>query len=229
MQINRRKDGVETRNRILEVSCKLFAKNGFRNTIHEEICRLANVNTGSINYHFQSKENLYVESWRMAFQQSISKHPIDGGISPDAPVEERLRGRILSLMHRISDPQNMEFEIVYKEMANPTGLLEEVIREAMEPIKKDMQSLVRELLGDKASEMDIQLCEMSIVGQCFNPVVMVKNREKYHKPAAIPPFPLDIDIETMADHVFRFSMAGMREICRGLEGGMYGQAALSSV
>ncbi len=216
MDKGRRKDGVETRSRILEVSCRLFAEKGFRNTIHEEICRLADVNIGAVNYHFHSKENLYVESWRMAFQQSLKKHPIDGGVPKEASPEERLRGRILSIMRRISDPDCVEFEIVHKEMANPTGLLKEVIRESIEPLKKDMQALVRELIGKKAMPRDVQLCEMSIMGQCFNPVVMHKRRNGQKGPG-LGPKPLDMDIETIADHIVSFSLAGIREVRKMIE------------
>ncbi|MFZ2656438.1 MAG: CerR family C-terminal domain-containing protein [Victivallales bacterium] len=212
----RRKDGIETRAKILEVASRLFAEKGFHNTIHEEICRLAEVNIGAINYHFQSKENLYVESWRIAFQQSLKKHPLDGGISKDAPAEERFRGRISSIIHRISDPENMEFEMVHKEMANPTGLLAEVMRESLEPLREDMQSIVRELLGEKATDKEIQLCEMSIMGQCFNPAVMHKRRKDQHKNGFCPK-PLDLDIETIAAHVIGFSLAGIREVRSQLE------------
>ncbi len=208
-----RRDSGETRRRILEVSSRLFAEKGYRNTVHEEICRLAEVNIGAINYHFRSKENLYAEAWRQAFRQSFEKHPVDGGVSPGAPSEERLRGRILSFMRRMSDPENIEFEIVHKEMANPTGFLAEAMEELLGPLRKDLLSLVRELLGHEATERDVQMCEMSIMGQCFNPVVMRRHRRD----------PLfnedrngihDIDIETMADHVVRFSLAGIAEVRR---------------
>jgi len=207
----RRKDGVETRARILEVAGRLFAEKGFRNTIHEEICRLADVNIGAINYHFRSKENLYVEAWKMAFRQSLEKHPVDGGVPPGTPPEERFRGRILSFMRRMSDPENIEFEIVHKEMATPTGFLAGAMRESLDPLRKETQSLVRELLGGKATEKDVQLCEMSIMGQCFNPAVLHKRRKGQNK-NRFGPKPLDFDIETIADHVVSFSLAGIREM-----------------
>ena len=50
--------GVETRNHIIEVSKKLFYAQGFKNTKFAEICETAGVNSGTLAYHFQSKENL---------------------------------------------------------------------------------------------------------------------------------------------------------------------------
>ncbi len=212
--MNNRRNGDETRRIILEVSSRLFAEKGYRDTVHEEICRLANVNIGAINYHFRSKEKLYAEAWRQAFRQSLEKHPVDGGVSPDAPAEERLRSRILSIMRRMSDPENIEFEIIHKEMANPTGLLAEVMRESLDPLRADIQSIVRELIGKEASEIEVHLCEMSILGQCFNPLVM----QMRHRNSLLPEDKFkspDFDIETIATHVARFSMAGIMEIRSG--------------
>ena len=48
-----RKDGEETRQRILRVASMLFAEKGYRNTTHEQICRMAKINSAAINYHFQ--------------------------------------------------------------------------------------------------------------------------------------------------------------------------------
>lgn len=214
--MSRRKDGNETKSRILEVAGRLFAEKGYDKTIHEEICRLADVNIGAINYHFQSKENLYREAWRHAFHESIAKHPIDGGVPKDATPIEKLRGHILSFMHRIADPENIEFDIMYRDMANPSGFLSEAVQKTMPPLRDNMRAIISELLGGKASERDLQLCEMSIMGQCFNPIIMDKHFKKLRSgsPDSIP---TDFDIESMADHIIRFSMAGLKEIRRQIE------------
>jgi len=84
---------------------------------------MAEANTAAANYHFGDKETLYVESRRFAFEQSLRTYPPDGGVPGDAPLEERLRGRILAIMRRVIDPRSHELDIICKETANPTGLL----------------------------------------------------------------------------------------------------------
>lgn len=207
-----RKNGETTRQRILDVATRLFAGKGYRDTVHEEICRLARVNIAAINYHFRSKENLYIEAWRQAFRLSLAKHPLAGGVAADASAPDRFRGRIRSLLRRMSDPENTEFAIVHKEMANPTGLLAEVMKESLEPLRQDMRTLVRELLGAGATDTAVQLCEMSIMGQCMNPIVMHMHRQGTAFPGG-PPLPDTglpaLSIETLAEHVVQFSLAGM--------------------
>ncbi len=213
-----RKDGEETRQKILRVAGMLFAEKGYRNTTHEQICRTAKVNAAAINYHFRKKESLYVEAWRMSFNNLLKKHPADGGVSPDATAAERLHGRILSIMRRVSDPENKVFDIINREMSNPTGLLTDVIHESILPVRTGIESIVREMLGKKAAGKDVLLCQMSIMSQCFHPI-MARHR-KIMKPKECNESSLhDLDIEKMADHVTSFSIDGIKGVRKRLEKG----------
>ncbi len=208
-----RSDGVKTKSLLLEAACEIFAAKGFWEATIGEICGKARANMAAVNYHFGGKEALYVESWRHAFNRSLKAYPPDGGVAPDAPAEERLRGRILSFMRRISDPQSHAFDIVHKEMANPTGLLTGILQESLEPVFRDLSALVRELLGEAATEKEVRLCQMSIRAQCFGP--MLRERRRRLAPPgkpSVPVEPLLEDVETFADHVTRFSLAGIREM-----------------
>lgn len=49
---------------LLESAGELFAKKGFAGTSIREIATKAGVNVAAVNYHFQSKENLYAEVFR---------------------------------------------------------------------------------------------------------------------------------------------------------------------
>ncbi len=214
MKKKQRKDAQETRQRLLSAAAEVFARRGYWETTHAEICQKARANTAAVNYHFGSKENLYVESWKYAFEKSVEAHPPEGGIAPEAPVQERLRGRILAFMQRIADPNNCEIEIMHKEMANPTGLLTQTVHEKIEQMRQGMQSIVRELLGDRASERQISLCVMSLVGQCFGP--MLHLRRARMTPGAPRPAgpPFGFGVEELADHVMQFSLAGIQGIRR---------------
>ena len=141
-------------------------------------------------------------------------------IQPDAPVERRLRGRVLSLIGRMVDPDSHEFAIVHKEHANPTGLLAEVMRESIEPILRQMGLIVRELLGPKASDRQVELCQMTIMAQCFHIMVHERHRKVFCQLRPLPgPRPFDFTVEAMADHIVRFSLAGIREMRRQIEAG----------
>lgn len=215
-----RSDGRDTRHNLLVSACEVFATRGFQEATIAEICRKAKVNIAAANYHFGGKDTLYVESWRYAFDKSLKTYPPDGGVSFDAPVQARLRGWILSIMQRILDPESHDLDIVYKELSTPTGLLAGPMQESMEPIFRGLNSIIRELLGDRATEQHIRLCQMSIRAQCFGPLIR-ERRRKMVTQGPLPPGPAPIldDVETLADHVTRFSLAGIREIRDRIERG----------
>lgn len=52
---------VDTKEKILEVARVLFADKGFDGTSVRDIAKAAEVNVASVNYHFDSKENLFHE------------------------------------------------------------------------------------------------------------------------------------------------------------------------
>ncbi|MFZ0035127.1 MAG: CerR family C-terminal domain-containing protein [Sedimentisphaerales bacterium] len=215
-----KKQDICTRERLLEGACEIFAKKGYRDATVADICERAGANVAAVNYHFGDKETLYVDAWRLAFHKSLEAYPPDGGIPSDAPAEERFRGRIFAAMQRFAYPKNYEFEIMLKELTTPTGLLTEAMQESIEPFRREFGCIVRELLGEHASEQQVQLCRMSVMAQCFN----LTFRERYRK--ALPETGIKTDlpadnlkIEEIADHITRFSLAGIREIRRQIETG----------
>lgn len=207
-----RSDTRETQQRLLDAASKVFAEKGFWEASNADICKKAQVNTAAISYHFGGKDQLYVAAWKHAFAQSMQAYPPDGGVAAPAPAQDRLRGRVLAMMQRIADPDNYEVEIMLKEIANPTGILTEAIRQVLEPMHQHTRAIVQELLGNKVDEPQINLCVMSVMSQCFGPMLRLRQTRKESPSAPPSPLPLALDIEELADHIIQFSLAGIREI-----------------
>jgi TetR/AcrR family transcriptional regulator, regulator of cefoperazone and chloramphenicol sensitivity len=205
-----KKGSEKTCNNLLAVASEIFAEKGYRDTTIAEISRRAGTNVASVNYHFGDKETLYRESWRRSFLESVKAHPPDGGVSDDAPPKVRLRGQVSALLRRIADENNREFLIVQKELANPTGLLEEVIHEEIRPLQERMRAVIRELLGANIPERLVQFCEISVISQCINPMV-VRSGRKGKREHEIDHPGID-DIEAYSRHIIEFSLAGIAAI-----------------
>ena len=214
-----RADGQETRLRLLEAASMVFAEKGFWETTNADICKKAKVNTAGVNYHFGSKEELYVEAWKYSFEESLKKHPPDGGIPFEAPAQERLRGRILSFMQRVTDPKTYELQITHKEMACPTGLLKGVLRSSIEPLNNGFKSVVAELLGKNASEQQVNFCYMNVLDMCFGVGLHIhRSRMLRNKRKNVINFSQK-NVEAYANHVVQFSLAGIRGISKETEKG----------
>ena len=105
-----------------------------------------------------------------------------------------------------------------KEFANPTGLLEEVMQKEIRPLHERTRAVIRELLGPHIPDMRVQFCEISIISQCLNPMVVRRGQTGKREPKKDRP---EIeDIEAYADHVVKFSLGGIDVIRReGLKEG----------
>ncbi len=207
-----------TKERILQAAGSLFGEKGLFGTRVREICSRAEVNLASVNYHFRSKAELYCEVWKRSVELADSLYPIDGGISRDASAEERLRGSVGSFIGRMTDRKNLYnfHRIRLMEMVNPTGLLDESLREMIEAKRGQMMEILRGLVGPGAPVELIRLCHMSIISQCLmvNPI----KRDRGIKP--LIQFS-ERDIEELTEHVIRFSLGGIRAVC-GVEGMSFG-------
>ena len=76
------------------------------------------------------------------------------------------------------------------------------------------KAVIRELLGEWATEQQVRLCQMSVRAQCFGPLLRARFQKTLVQSPKIPGLEsiLEEDVKTLADHVTRFSLAGIREI-----------------
>lgn len=241
----KRSDGVRTRNRILKAASKVFAEKGYHDATVEDICRHARTNVAAINYHFGSKDQLYAQVWREAFDAAMAAYPPEGGLGPEAPVQQRLRGSIYGMVGRSVDPGRIGHagKILLREMVNPTEVIRDIKRDALQPLHDRMCRMMGQLLGPEAAREQILLCAMSVVHQClmigirlftgggkrgtfyFFPADPPAEHETGEKtecpPSPLSPFDMPTEklVETLADHITRFSLAGVGAIRQDLETG----------
>jgi TetR/AcrR family transcriptional regulator, regulator of cefoperazone and chloramphenicol sensitivity len=206
--MSRKRSGAK-KEKLLAAAGDVFIEKGFRDATVAEICARAEANISAVNYHFGSKEALYQEAWRHSFTESLKAYPMNGGVSETASAEERLRGQLASLIQRIADENNKDFFIAQMEIINPTGLLQEVMKTELIPMRQQTLALVRELLGPEATEQQVHYCEISIISMCVHPMVMqriAKRTRDKEMPAIIE------DIKAFADQVVMFALAGINAI-----------------
>lgn len=199
----------DTREKLLHAASIVFVEKGFRDATVAEICKRASANISAVNYYFGSKEALYQEAWRHAFAEAVEAHPADGGVSNDAPAEERLHGQVRALIRRIADENSRDFLISQREFINPTGLLEDVMRLEFIPLREKTLAVMRDLLGPDASEEQVAFCETAVLSMCFHPMVLQKAGRRV-KSAEAPV--LITDLEAYARSVVKFALAGIAAV-----------------
>jgi AcrR family transcriptional regulator len=210
----KRKDGKQTKQKLLDSACEVFAEKGYRMATITEICRRAGANVAAVNYYFGDKDSLYVAAWRQAMQQFLAgiQEP-----SVDLSPEERLGFVIHQFIVKIlvkDGPRNTFRRMELMELANPTGLIDGAWKEEIAPRRQEMVELIQQIMGTDVPESAVRLCEMSIVNQCRGYNLLRRSRVDFLDEDELTPECVD----QIADHTTQFSLAGIKAIRNGVRG-----------
>jgi AcrR family transcriptional regulator len=200
----------DTRQRLLEAACMVFAEKGYRDATIQEICDRAGANVAAVNYHFGDKERLYDLAWRYAYDLARDKYPIEVELSEEVGPEKRLEIVIRSLLGRIFDSglAGCFPKFTLRESAEPTSALVKIVDEVMRPHGKYVGEIMNQLLGQSADNHHTHLCAMSVISQClffsFNRNIrkLIINRDSLSSK----------EVDALADHIYRFVLAGIRDV-----------------
>ncbi len=211
-----------TRERLIEAAGRVFADRGFGHATVREICAKAGANLAAVNYHFRDKEGLY----SAVIAQAQVGHGAMGRVRSEtlagATPEDRLRAFILNYMLRLFDENRPSWNgtLIAREMIEPTAALDDVVANTIRPRFQFLSSLVREILGNAASEDRVRLAAASVIGQCLiyahcRPVMdRLFDDERYDRRRT----------EQRAGHIAEFSIAALRSMARVKEAAAPGRA-----
>jgi AcrR family transcriptional regulator len=207
---------TETKQRLLEAAAEVFAEQGLRNANVREICQRARANVAAVNYHFRNKEGLYAAVIEYAHTLAVEKYPLTQIDRVDLPADRRLGFFIQHIMQSLFDEgaPGLRGKLMTREIFEPTAALDVVLAKIIRPMAQRLGAIVRELLGPAASDEQVRLCELSIIGQCLHhrfsqPVIQRLFPEQRYGTEAV---------KVLADHITRFSLSALRGLTKvGIE------------
>lgn len=129
-----REDGKETRARIIQCAGQLIAQQGYAKTTSKSICQLAQVNMAAVNYHFGSRDGLYLA----VLQEEVHKKLLSLeslqtlAASPISP-KEKIAAFLEQYILMGSDGSEWQLQVLFREILNPSPLIGQVIDTAAMP------------------------------------------------------------------------------------------------
>lgn len=193
---------------MLNAAREAFSQHGFQGATVREICRRAETNVAAVNYQFGSKDDLLAEALNFAQLKALQRANVKASDCPKTRLHLFIRDFMLMLLdEKTPSPQ---CRIMARELADPSPALDKIVHEAIAPLHKFLGELVREILGDQASEAELRRCVHSILGQCLfyrysHPVL-----QRLH-----PKLRYDLEeIETIAGHIAGFSVEGIKYLAK---------------
>jgi AcrR family transcriptional regulator len=197
----------KTDDRVLAAATEVFAEVGYRAATLREICRRGRANIAAVNYHFRDKEQLYAAVLRQAVAAAGEGLAQFAPPANDPPAE-KLRHFIARFLHNLlgADRPADLLRLWAHEMLEPTPALDMAIEAAVRPVNGILGPIVAELLGPAADAAVVRDCTASVLSQCasyqnYSVAVQRIDHVDVHDPATI---------DHLAEHVFRFSLGGIR-------------------
>ncbi|MFM7737191.1 MAG: CerR family C-terminal domain-containing protein [Alphaproteobacteria bacterium] len=208
----------ETRARLLEAATDLFAERGFHGTGVREIALRAGVNVASANYHFGSKEDLYLEVLRNHFatirarlaerRAKVSADEL-ATLGRDELVDV-LRSRVTTIVEIfVGPPPSRHARLMLRELLDPSAALPIAVEEFLRPEVRDSKAILSRL-APGLDEATVERCVFSMMAPVLYhalarpALLLMSGREE---------FPPDFAAE-LGNHVTAFSLGGLEQLAR---------------
>jgi AcrR family transcriptional regulator len=200
---------LQTRERLLEAAGPIFAERGFQAASVREICQKAGANLGAINYHFRSKEQLYIETVRHAFAALAARVPMPQP-GPETAPEARLLLFVRMFVERmfLANRESWQGKLLMRELAEPTAACAAFVRDFIRPNWMALQAILSDLLPADTPARTRHLIGHSVIGQCLH----------YHHARNVIPQLVgareygSYDAEGLAEHITSFTLAAIKKL-----------------
>ncbi|HUI42522.1 MAG TPA: CerR family C-terminal domain-containing protein, partial [Terriglobia bacterium] len=125
--------------------------------------------------------------------------------------EERLRTYIRLTLHHLLDPREESWmeKLIARESIDPTPAIDLIIEKGIKPTSERNGRMIAELLGAPLNDARVWQCFLSVQGQCL----FYKMSHPITMRMAPPGFKYTPEIiDGLAEHIYQFSLAGIRAI-----------------
>ena len=150
-----------TRGRILKAATEIFAEKGFLKATVREICAKADVNLALVNYHFGSKENLYIAVVEQMFAAGPSQLVgLVDTVHDEASWRAAIRQWLASSLQTVtsSEPPLCYLRAFIAQAPQaPQKVRDELHARHHLPLRRDLIRLIKMALPDDLSAREVEL------------------------------------------------------------------------
>jgi AcrR family transcriptional regulator len=193
----------DARTRLVMAALQVFSEKGFEGATTRDICAKAGVNISAIRYYFGDKAGLY----RAAFTEPMGELPCHSSMETFAnlPLPEALRLFFREFLAPLKkgEETRLAMKLRFREMIEPTGAWQQEIDAAIKPQHEALVSMLKQGLGLKQVDVEVQRLTFAIIGMAVHFYV------GQDVVAAISPCLLSTPkaIDTLADRLADYAVA----------------------
>ena len=201
--------------RIIQIAEQLFAEKGFEHTSIRDITSAAQCNLAAVNYHFGSKDKLYL----LIFQQHIdvTREKRISAIkklfedqTDNVTIEQLLDAFCHAFVHPfITDQQGkIRVQLMLQELQNPHLPDDKFAAEVIAPVNQALAQAILKIYPD-LNPLTVTLCIQSVINLLMGQMMHIIHNNpmtEHIRKFMLPGF----DLEKNIQHVVQFAAAGIK-------------------
>lgn len=194
------------KHQILTAAGSVFADHGFKSATVREICKSASVNVAAVNYYFGDKQQLYLETVRLARRLKTERLPMPEWPDSVSP-KEQLHQYVHVMLQRMLGEQDLwQTRLMMREVMRPTDACRSLVEDYFRPQFERLLKIVDQLVPNPVSTEKSHQLAFSVIGQCFFylaardtvPMMITEEEMKTH-----------FAIDELANHIANFAFAAI--------------------
>jgi len=192
---------------LLESAIEVFAEHGYRDAKIVDIVKRAKANIAAVNYHFGSKEQLFVAALRRAHREADAVYSSKSGLVNGASPEDRIATQARAILRRSFDGGKAgNFNrIMNKTIHMPTSPIETIMAEVEQFELKDLSVSIGEYLNTECQRhiswaVSVFISLATMISKC--PSVPMKRMFGTSSASDCPESVMDLMIEAQIKVIF---------------------------
>ncbi|WP_293729699.1 TetR family transcriptional regulator [uncultured Phascolarctobacterium sp.] len=121
-----RSDGLETRAHIIECAGRLIAGRGFAQTTSKSICQAAQVNMAAVNYHFGSRDGLYIAVLQEVHDHLMTLEELERLYHSEQSAADKIKAFVRMYISLLKQ-DNWYVEVWTRELLTPSPMFMQVL------------------------------------------------------------------------------------------------------
>lgn len=198
-----RTDGEATRLRIIEAAGQVVAEKGYQDTTSKEICKRAGVNLAAVNYHFGSRDGLYLAVISEVMGHLLELEYLKQVAASDKSAEEKLGEMIDGLVHSLIEERSWHTRVWAREILTPSPVLPAITATEAMPRIEIVLPLLSELTGIASDDPKRFYGLLGLMSPCL--ILLIIDPDQ---PTPIQPI-YSRPADEIAEHIKRFIFSGL--------------------
>lgn len=204
-----RKNGDITKKTLIECAGRLIAERGYANTTSKEICEVAKANVAAINYHFGSRDNLYLAVLEEVHSYLLDIHDIENIVDSDISAKEKILQFLDTFAQNAWHKDGWQVKVWVRELMNPSPVIYQIIGKAAFPKLVVATKIFSEYTGLSIKDPKLYSCMLNVMAP-FVVVFLTKHKDIDYTKV----LPMKFSEEELLANLKTFAIAGLDAFCK---------------